>query len=51
MRNIMNKIALRTTNMNHNVDKSSNWDWGPGVAMYGLVRFYEATGDEILSLI
>ena len=46
MRNIMNKIALRTTNMNHNVDKSSNWDWGPGVAMYGLVRFYEATGDE-----
>lgn len=46
MKDIIYKIANRTTNMNHNVDKSCNWDWGPGVAMFGLVRFYEATGDE-----
>jgi unsaturated rhamnogalacturonyl hydrolase len=39
-------VAERTMNMDFNVDRKGDWDWGAGVALYGLRRVYEKTGDK-----
>lgn len=32
--------------MDFNVDKKGDWDWGAGVALYGLRKVYETTGSQ-----
>ncbi len=36
--------------MDLNVDKKGEWDWGAGVALYGLRRVYEQTGNKDIYL-
>ncbi|MCU6712024.1 glycoside hydrolase family 88 protein [Paenibacillus sp. J5C_2022] len=43
---VIRKVAECTMNMDFNVDKKGDWDWGAGVALYGLRRVYEKTGDK-----
>ncbi|MDQ0915361.1 glycoside hydrolase family 105 protein [Paenibacillus sp. V4I5] len=46
MNGIMEKVARATMQMDFNVDKKGDWDWGAGVALYGLRKVYETTGNQ-----
>ncbi len=40
------KVVNATLLMNMNVDRKGVWDWGAGVALYGLCRYWKATGND-----
>ncbi|TXK77661.1 glycoside hydrolase family 105 protein [Paenibacillus sp. N3.4] len=46
MKGILEQVARTTMQMDFNVDKKGDWDWGAGVALYGLRKVYEATGSQ-----
>ena len=46
MKNLMMKIARQTMKMNLDVDGRGVWDWGAGVALYGLFRMYDYTKEK-----
>ncbi len=46
MNELIIKVAKRTMQMDLNVDKRGAWDWGAGVALYGLSRAFEYTRDQ-----
>lgn len=46
MNGILEKVARTTMQMDFNVDKKGDWDWGAGVALYGLRKVYETTGSQ-----
>ena len=40
IKELMHRVFVRTTNMDF------SWNWGGGVAFYGIVRAWEVTGDD-----
>ncbi|NOU74725.1 glycoside hydrolase family 105 protein [Paenibacillus sp. LMG 31458] len=46
MKGILENVARTTMQMDFNVDKKGDWDWGAGVALYGLRKVYETTGSQ-----
>jgi unsaturated rhamnogalacturonyl hydrolase len=42
---MLEQVVRRTMAMDFNVDKKGDWDWGAGVALYGLRKAYEKTGN------
>ncbi len=47
-KDVIRRVVRRTMEMDHNVDKKGDWDWGAGVALYGLRKMYEKTGDRAI---
>lgn len=46
MNELIIKVAKRTMQMDLDVDGRGAWDWGAGVALYGLSRAFEYTRDK-----
>ncbi|OPH50556.1 hypothetical protein BC351_07860 [Paenibacillus ferrarius] len=46
MKGILEQVAQATMQMDFNVDRKGDWDWGAGVALYGLRKVYETTGSQ-----
>ena len=46
LKELMMKIAERTMKMDLDVDGRGVWDWGAGVALYGLMKLFEYNGEK-----